>query len=160
MDYTPGAMRHVNPQKFRKNWKNPSAMSTRVAQLAMYVVYYGPLQMISDAPPYYPQEALEYLSEVPTTWDESICLAGEVGEFAVMARRKGRKWYIAGLTANQAKTFELDITKIPGSSSYKATIYKDGENLEDIQIEKRSIRRGVKMTIDMKPTGGFIVILE
>ncbi|MEO0897130.1 MAG: glycoside hydrolase family 97 protein [Bacteroidota bacterium] len=160
MDYTPGAMRHVNPQKFRKNWKNPSAMSTRVAQLAMYVVYYGPLQMISDAPPYYPQEALEYLSEVPTTWDESICLAGEVGEFAVMARRKGRKWYIAGLTANQAKTFELDITKIPGSSSYNATIYKDGENLEDIQIEKRSIRRGVKMTIDMKPTGGFIVILE
>ena len=83
-------------------------MGTRCHELAKYVIYDSPLQMLSDAPPHYRKEpkTMDFLKEVPTVWDESIALDGRIGEFAVMARRSGDRWFLGGLTTFSA--FSLD----------------------------------------------------
>ncbi len=155
MDYTPGAMRHVSPENFKKSWKRPKAMSSRAHQLAMYIVYYGPLQMISDAPPLYPREALEFLSAVPTTWDESNCIEGEIGKYILMARRKGGDWYLGGMCGDEARKVKLNMDFLPKGKSYKAILLRDGESIDEVVREEIFVRGGESFEVKMEAAGGF-----
>lgn len=83
-------------------------MTARIQQMAMYVVYYGPLQMISDSPTLYPDTVLQFLSKVPVTWDETIPLEGKAGEYVVVARRSGEEWFIAGMNNNKERTINVN----------------------------------------------------
>ncbi len=91
MDYTPGAMRNAAIGNFQPIFENPMSMGTRCHQLAMFVAYDAPLQMLADAPTAYEQEpeVLEYLAKVPTVWDETRVIDGKIGDYLIMARRKG-----------------------------------------------------------------------
>jgi len=90
MDYTPGAMRNSNKANYRPINSNPMSQGTRCEQLAMYVVFEAPLQMLSDNPTIYmkEQECTDFITRVPTTFDATVALDGKVGEYVALARRK------------------------------------------------------------------------
>ena len=98
MDFTPGAMNNAQKGDFRAIFARPWSQGTRIHQLAMYVVYESPLQMLSDSPSNYYREPdmMDFLSQVPTTWDETRALQGKVAEYVLVARRKGSDWYLGG----------------------------------------------------------------
>jgi alpha-glucosidase len=124
MDYTPGGFRSVNAGDFAPRNELPVVMSTRAHQLAMYVVYDSPLQMLSDTPSAYRGEpGADFLKVVPATWDESRVLDGRIGEYVVMARRHGSEWFVGAMTDGPRKI------AIPlgflGGKAFDATIWAD-----------------------------------
>lgn len=159
VDYTPGAMRYVKPENYKKNWKEPHAMTTRCQQLAMYITYYAPLQMIADAPTLYTELALEFLQEIPTTWDETVPIKANIGQDLVLARRKGTTWYIAGMNAGAKKTIKTNLNFLD-KGKYRARIWQDGKNLEDIEYKQISIDVNRLLEATMNSSGGFVAILE
>ncbi len=112
MDYTPGAMRNANKANFRPINDNPMSQGTRCSQLAMYVMFEAPLQMLADNPTAYlrEQECTDFIVKVPTTFDETVPLDGKVGEYAAVARKKGDTWYVGAMTDWDARNFTLDFS--------------------------------------------------
>ena len=165
MDYTPGAMTNSVEGDFQTSFQNPMSYGTRAHQLAMYVVYYSPLQMLCDAPTEYEKypDILKFLSLVPVTWDETKVLSGTIGEYIVMARRKGNDWYIGGLTNWDEREVEIDLSGLI-SSEYNAIIFTDGMNANrragDYNVIERKVSASEKFNITMKKGGGFAVHLK
>lgn len=166
MDYTPGAMVNANQQDFRVVDERPMSQGTRCQQLAMYVVYYAPLQMMADAPTAYLAEpdVLKFLAVVPTTWDETVPLDGEIGEYAVVARRKGDIWYVGGLTNWDARNLDVSLSFL-GEGNYTLELYADGPNAhrlgEDYQLSSRTdVKFSNNLPVQLAPGGGFVAILK
>src|SRR3989442_863541 len=91
MDFTPGATRNASRKSFAHIFETPMSMGTRCHQLAMYVVYESPLQMLADSPSNYLREPemMEFLGPVPTTWDETRVLDGKIGDYVTLPSRRG-----------------------------------------------------------------------
>lgn len=165
MDYTPGAMTNSVEGDFHTSFENPMSYGTRAHQLGMYVVYYAPLQMLCDAPTEYEKypDILKFLSDVPVTWDETKVLSGKIGEYIVVARKKGNDWYIGGLTNWDEREVEIDLSGLI-SSEYNAVMYIDGMNANrrasDYQVIERKVNASDKLKITMKKGGGFAVHLQ
>ena len=165
MDYTPGAMRNSTKGNWVRDNSNPMSYGTRAHQLGMYVVYYAPLQMLSDAPTAYTAEPeiLDFLSKVPTTWDETVSLDGKVGEYILMARQKGDDWYVGAMTNWDGRTLELDFSFLP-DGTYEATMYLDGVNAhrkaEDTLIKKMEVNSSSTFSLELKPGGGAAIVLK
>jgi alpha-glucosidase len=165
MDYTPGAMRNSIQGDFVTSNSNPMSYGTRCHQLGMYVVYFAPLQMLCDAPTAYEKEPeiLSFLSSVPVTWDETIALDGKLGEYVVIARRKGNDWYLGGLTDWSERTVEIDLSGFC-TGEYTAKLWLDGINANkkasDYQVVTRKLSSPGTLKITMKKGGGFAAMLE
>jgi len=165
IDYTPGAMTNSVEGDFHQSFENPMSYGTRAHQLGMYVVYYAPLQMLCDAPTAYEKypDILQFLSDVPTTWDETKVLSGKLGEYVVVARRKGDDWYIGGLTNWDERDVEIDLSGF-ASDDYNATLLMDGINANriasDYKVEKKKVSNSDKLKINMKKGGGFAIHLK
>ena len=114
MDYTQGAMRNANKDNYRAVWTEPMSQGTRCRQLAEYVIFESPFNMLCDSPSNYrdEDECARFISEVPTVWDESIALDGMVGEYVIIARRSGDRWYIGGITNWEEREIELDLSEL------------------------------------------------
>lgn len=114
VDYTQGAMNNANRQNFRPVHTQPMSPGTRAHQLALYMVLYSPLNMLCDSPSNYrrEQECTDFISSVPTVWDETVVLDGKMGEYIVTARRKGNEWYIGGITNWIPRELEIDLTPL------------------------------------------------
>ncbi|HEX8502918.1 MAG TPA: glycoside hydrolase family 97 protein, partial [Pyrinomonadaceae bacterium] len=126
MDYTPGGFRNVTREAFKPQDKLPLVMTTRAHQLAMYVVYDSPLQMVSDHPGAYRGEpGADFLRAVPASWDETRVPEGRIGEFIVTARRRGREWFVGAMTNEQGRTLRLPLGFL-GRGRYHLTEYADG----------------------------------
>ncbi len=124
MDYTPGGFRGVTPAEFAPRNELPVVMTTRAHQLAMYVVYDSPLQMLSDTPAAYRGEpGAEFLKAVPATWDETRVLDGRIGEYVVIARRRGAEWFVGAMT-DAARKVAIPLGFL-GARSFDATIWAD-----------------------------------
>ena len=106
MDYTPGAMVSVHPKFWHPNWMNPMSMGTRAHQLALYIVFESGIQMLADNPVHYYKEedCTKFITSIPTIWDETIVLEGNIGEYIVTAKRKGDTWFIGGITNENRET--------------------------------------------------------
>jgi len=160
VDYTPGAMLNATKADFKPVFNRPMSQGTRCQQLAMYVVFESPLQMLADSPSNYRREpeSLAFLSAVPTTWDETVVLQAKVGEYIVTARRSGREWYVGALTNWTARDIELDLSWL-GAGAFVADLYRDGPNADragvDYVREKRPVTSGDRMAIHLAPGGGF-----
>lgn len=160
MDYTPGAMRNATQATYRPINDNPMATGTRCNQLAEYVVFYAPLQMLSDNPTIYMknQECTDFITQVPTTWDETVPLDGRVGEYVAVARRKGNDWFVGAMTNWNAANRILDFSFLP-SGKYTAEVFKDGVNADrnatDYKKETIRIASGDKIDIHLAPGGGW-----
>ena len=110
MDYTPGGFRHVDPRDFVARNELPLVQTTRGHALAMYVVYDGPLVSLADTPDAYSGQAgTDFLRAVPTSWDETRVLAGDIGEFIVIARRSKGGWFVGAMTNEAARTVKMPL---------------------------------------------------
>ena len=159
MDYTPGAMRNAQKKDFRPINDNPMSLGTRCQQLAMYVLFDAPLQMLADNPTAYEKEpeSLKFITSVPTTWDQTIPLDGKVGEYVAMARRKGNTYYAAAMTNWSARDVTLDFSFLP-EGTFHMVLFTDGVNADrngtDYKRVERTVTRGDKLTIHLAPGGG------
>jgi hypothetical protein len=161
LDYTPGAMKNYNKANFRPIFSEPESQGTRCHQLAMYVVYEAPFGMLSDNPTSYKREpeSVRFITGVPSSFDETRALDGSVGEYLVMARRKGDDWYIGAMTNWSARDLTLDLAFLP-AGSYQAAIMRDGVNADrdgtDYKAETVPVTRDSKLAIHLAPGGGWV----
>jgi alpha-glucosidase len=160
MDYTPGAMLNASKKSFAPVFERPMALGTRCHQLAMYVVFESPLQMLADSPSNYLREpeAMELLAAVPSVWDETKVLDGKIGDYVLVARRSGREWYVGAMTDWTARELEIDFSFLP-EGSFRLEAYQDGVNAEragsDYKKVTSRISRTTKLKINLAQGGGW-----
>jgi alpha-glucosidase len=160
LDFTPGAMRNATRETFAPIMSQPMAMGTRCQQLAMYVVYEAPLQMLSDSPSNYLREpeTMEFLAAVPTVWDESRVLDAKMSEYVLLARRNGNDWYMGGMTDWTSRDLEVDFSFLP-EGNFTLDSYEDGVNADrnasDYKKMTRQVSKTTKLKIHLAPGGGW-----
>lgn len=160
VDYTQGAMRNATRRTHRGINDEPMSQGTRCRQLAEYVIFESPLNMLCDSPSNYEkeQECTDFISAIPTVWDNTIALNGEIGKYISIARSKGDVWYVGSLTNWDVRTLELDLSFL-GEGNFSAEIYKDGANANriasDYKKEIIDIPSDRKLKISMAQGGGF-----
>ncbi|TCC88766.1 glycoside hydrolase family 97 protein [Pedobacter frigiditerrae] len=165
MDYTPGGLYNSNLIDYRKSFFRPMTLGTRCNQLAMFTMYYAPFEMLADAPTAYQKEPeiLAYLAAMPNTWDDTIPLEGKIGDHAVIARRKGSTWHIAGLNNWTGKNVKIKFDFLD-AGDYQATIFSDGINANrigsDYKKTTQKIDKASSLEIQMANGGGFAIKLE
>ena len=166
MDFTPGSMISAQPEDNRSTRANAMGSGTRAYQMALFVVFESGLQMLADNPVYYYRElpCTEFISSVPVTWDETKVLYAEVGEGVVIARRKGEKWFIGGITNNEGRTVNIDLSFLPEGQSFTLTAFEDGINADRqaMDYKKRESRVDSKsqITIQMVRNGGWAGVIQ
>jgi len=165
MDYTPGAMRNAMRDNFFGNGGHPMSQGTRVHQMAMYTTFEAPLQMLADSPTKYMQnqECTDFIAQIPTTFDETIALDGQLGQYTVIARRKGTTWYLAAMTDWRPRDLTVDLSFLtPGQ--HQADIFADGVNAAKEATDYRHIRQTVssadRLTVHLSFGGGWTAIIR
>jgi len=164
VDFHLGGFRSVSRADFKPHDRAPVVMGTRCHHLALYVVYENPMPMVADAPTSYEgQPGFDFIRDVPTTWDETRFVAGEPGEFIVLARRKADAWYLAGITNWTARKLEVPLAFLP-SREFNAKLYVDGSMDESqpnaIQIHDRTVRGGTSLPLSMASGSGFTAVIR
>ena len=174
-DYTPGAMVNAVRSQFFGNNDHPMSQGTRVHQMAMYTIFDAPLQMLADSPTKYMQnqECTDFISQIPTVYDQVVPLDGKLGEYVVVAKRKGNKWYIAAMNNWQARDLSVDLSRLvtPNDTTGKleklngkANIFADGINADreatDYKHTYRQVTSDDKLQIHLAPGGGWTAIVE
>ena len=166
MDFTPGIfdLTHQGPDSEYR------VQSTLMQQLALYVVFYSPIHMAADLPQNYAKypDAFEFIRGVPTDWEHSIALAGEIGDFVVFAReeRGGGDWYIGALTDEETRTVSIPLDFLDPDQRYTATVYRDGDdahwrtNPYDYTIERRSVAQDSVLELTLAAGGGAAIRLS
>lgn len=160
VDYTQGAMRNATRSNYHPVYNEPMSQGTRCRQLAQYVVFESPLNMLCDSPSNYSKETecMEFISTVPTVWDETRALCGEVGKYIAMARRSGEEWYAGGMTDWNERTLTLDLSFLP-QGVYSVELYRDGVNADrrasDYKKEVFDLPLNGLLKVKMAPGGGF-----
>ena len=172
MDFTPG----IFDMGFNGLGDDTNRPQTTLAkQLALYVVLYSPIQMAADLPKNYlaKPDAFQFIQDVPTDWQQSIALDGEVGDFIVFARKErkrdkysGNDWYLGAVTDEKARTIEVKLDFLEKGKKFEAHIYQDGKNAEwknkpyDLDIEKRVVSANDKLTLKLATSGGTAIRFE
>lgn len=160
VDYTQGAMRNGTKRTHRGINDEPMSQGTRCRQLAEYVIFESPLNMLCDSPTNYEKEpeCTQFIATIPTVWDNTVSLNGEIGKYISIARQKGDTWYVGSLTNWDARTLELDLSFL-GNGSFTAEIFRDGANANRIATDYKKeiidIPLNQKIEITMAQGGGF-----
>ncbi|MGV3507719.1 MAG: glycoside hydrolase family 97 protein [Sphingobacteriaceae bacterium] len=162
MDYTQGAMRNATKKDYYPVWSDPMSQGTRCRQLAQYIVFEAPLNMLCDNPTNYMDEpeCTKFISSVPETWDNTIALDGKIGEHVTIARKKGNEWYVGTLTNWDGREVELNLSFL-NEGNYKAEVFRDGVNADrkpsDYKHETISIPANKRLKVSMAPGGGCAI---
>jgi len=164
VDFHLGGFRSVSRAEFRPHDRAPVVMGTRCHNLALYVVYENPMPMVADSPSSYEgQTGFEFITEVPTTWDETRFVVGEPGKYLVLARRKGKDWYLGGITNWTAREIDVPLAFL-NSGDFDATLYVDGSMDESrpnaITKQKQSVNKATRLHVDLSSGGGFVAVLR
>ena len=164
VDYTQGALRNAPMKNFAPIYSHPMSQGTRAHQVALYAIFDSPLTMLCDSPSDYmkEQETTDFISAIPTVYDETRVLAGEIGKYIITQRRAGDRWYIGGITGTEGMTMTLT-PQLP-EGDYTITVFRDGVNAatvgEDYVIETSGLHSGQSLEIEAAPGGGFAAIIE
>jgi alpha-glucosidase len=165
MDYTSGAMRNVTQADFKARNHATMAKGTRCNQLAQYVVFEVPFQMLSDSPSIYrqEQESTDFITRVPTVFDESLPLDGKLAEYVVMARRKGDTWYVGAMTNWTPRDLTIDLSFLK-AGQYEAVAFADGINADteatDYKKTVLPVSASQKLNVHLAPGGGWAAIIS
>jgi len=132
-----------------------------IAVTNVFVIYESALQVFAGNPS---QAELEpeytrFMASLPTTWDEIVPLAGKVGNFVAVARRKGHTWYVGALNDWSPRDLEIDLNFL-GAKPYRAEICSDGINADkaaiDYSLFGRTVNRNDKLRIHLAAGGGYV----
>lgn len=160
MDYTQGAMRNATKKNYRAVYSEPMSQGTRCRQLAEYVVFDAPLNMLCDSPSNYMKEAecTAFIAECPSIWDETLPLEGKIADYVAVAKRKGSVWYVGAMTDWSKRDMTLDFGFL-GEGNWKMDVYRDGINANkaacDYVKETVNVPADGKVKIHMAPGGGW-----
>ena len=165
MDYTQGAMLNGTKKTYHPSDVAPMSQGTRVHQLAEYVIFLSPLNMLCDSPMNYEAnpECTEFIAKIPTVWDETIPLKSVIGEYVAVARRHGSTWYVGAITNWTPRDLTLDLTplKVGGRT---ATAFVDGVNADkfaqDYKKKTLQIPDNGQLPIHLAPGGGFAMVIR
>lgn len=166
MDYTPGAMISMQPERYCGHRPNSASIGTRAYQLALFVIFESGLQMLADNPTLYyrNEDCTKFITDVPVTWDETRALEAKAGEYVLVAKRKGNKWYIGGMTNNTERQLEINLDFLNTGTLYKMTSFEDGINAGrqamDYRRKESHVKSGDKIQIKMARNGGFAAVIE
>lgn len=166
MDYTPGAMRNATKSEFKPSNSNPMSQGTRCHQLALYTIFEAPLQMMADSPTAFmeAQESTDFIAKIPTTFDETIALDGEVGKFVSIARKKDTTWYLGAITNWDSRGITIDFSFLEKGKKYQAEIFSDGLNADKAAVDyKREIimvDSTTKLKYILASGGGLAMIIK
>ena len=168
MDYTPGAMLSMQPEIYRSERPNSASIGTRAYQMGLFIIFESGIQMMADNPTLYYRndECTRFIAQVPQTWDETIALKAKVGEYAIVAKRKGEKWYIGGMTNNreQQRKFTLNLDFLKEGQTYHMTCFEDGINANhqamDYRKTNRTLKKGDKIIVSLARNGGLAAVIE
>lgn len=162
-DFTPGVLS-------LKGKGGQPIQSTIAKQLANYVVLYSPMQMAADLPENYRRfpAAFQFIKDVPTDWEQTLVPNGEVGDYVTIVRkdRNSDDWYLGSVTDENARTVEVKLDFLDADRVYRAQIYRDGANADwrthpqAIAIERRQVRRGDTLQLQLAPGGGQAIRLQ
>ena len=161
MDYTQGAMRNAAKGNYRPVNSEPMSQGTRCRQLATYVIFDSPFNMLCDVPTNYmrEEECTRFIAQVPTVWEETVPLKGEVAKYIALARRSGSDWYVGALTNWDARELTLDLSFL-GEGDYQIELFRDGINADraacDYKREVLPVPANRKLTVKMAPGGGYV----
>jgi len=165
MDYTPGAMRNATKSEFKPSHSNPVSQGTRCHQLALYTIFEAPLQMMADSPTAYmkEQESTDFIAKIPTVFDETVALYGEVGKYIAIARKKESKWYLGAITNWNARDITIDFSFLEKGKQFEAEIFSDGLNADkaaqDYKKEIVTVNSSTKLTYHLASGGGLSGII-
>lgn len=165
LDYTPGAM--VNGGLIDKGHtvRGVIVQGTRAHQIGLYLVFDSPFEMMCDSPSRYLKDSgtTDFITSLPTVFDETFVQSGKVGEYIVMVRRNGENWYVGGLTDRTARELTVDFSFLP-RGKWNATVFRDGVNAdrcgEDYTLETVSVDSSTKLTVPLAPGGGFGIRIQ
>lgn len=160
MDFTPGAMSNASRGDWKAIGNHPMSFGTRCHQLAMFVVYESPLQMLADSPTHYLEEpeCLEFLAAVPTVWDELHVLEAKAADYVALARKSGDQWFVGAMTDWTRRTLQLKLDFLP-EGEYELHAWSDGVNAErngrDFRRSVQQVKRGAVVQAELAPGGGW-----
>ncbi len=163
MDYTQGAMKNANKNNFAAIYTEPMSQGTRCRQLAEYVIFESPFNMLCDSPSNYMKEdeCTRFIASVPTTWDETIVLDGKVGEYLVIARRKDYHWYVGAITNWEERDIEIDLGVLPNFGAKSGHIFRDGPNANRVAkdyVSEQAQVWGNKVKVHLAKGGGAVMV--
>lgn len=165
-DYTQGAMRNASKKDFKAIYYNPMSQGTRSHQLATYVVFDSPFTMLCDSPSLYEknQDCVNFITGIPTVFDETFVSDGKLGEYIVTVRRAGDSWFVGGLTNWNERDLSVDFSFLPAGEKFKATIAADGINAakqgDDYKIYTADVDNNSKINLHLAPGGGFAIRID
>ena len=162
-DFTQGAMKNGSKHNFAAIYTEPMSQGTRCRQLAEYVIFESPFNMLCDSPSNYlrEDECTQFIANVPTTWDETVVLDGKVGEYLVIARRKDFHWYIGAITNWEERDLDLDLS-ILHSGAKSGHIFRDGINANNVgkdYVSETYQVMGNRLKVHLAKGGGMILVL-
>ena len=151
----------LNKRYNRTNDGGTTRRTTDVFQLATAVLFQNPIQNFAITPNNLtdaPRLALDFLKEVPTTWDETVFLDGYPGKYCVLARRHGDRWYIAGINA-QKEPLKLKLALPMLREGDCVAFYSDTKSREP-QLEQKTIQKPAETSVTIQPEGGIVLIKD
>jgi alpha-glucosidase len=162
MDYTPGCFNNATREQFQSRQIQPMCQGTRANQLAMYVVYLSPLEMVSDYPEdYLGQPGFEFLKKAPTVWDDTRVLNGEPSEYVTIARRHGDEWFLGSMTNWTSRDLAVALSFL-GPGTWNAQIFADGpnadQNAKDLSIQSKQVSADDTLPLHLASGGGAAVV--
>jgi alpha-glucosidase len=158
-------MMNAMKDNFFGNNDHPMSQGTRVHQMAMYTTFEAPLQMLADSPTKYMQnqECTDFIAQIPTTFDETVALDGQLGEYTVIARRKGTTWYVAAMTDWTARDLTIDLSFL-GEGQFSADIFADGVNAQkdgtDYKHSQQTVSGRSQLQVHLSSGGGWTGIFR
>jgi len=166
IDYTPGSMRNSTMKNFKPIDPGlPMSLGTRCQELAEYVIINSSLVMLADSPDAYRKypDILQYLSEVPASWDDTKVLNAKLGEYAVVAKRKGNTWYVAGMNAWGEREVNVDFSFLGKNKTIDAQLFTDteksNEDANQYQSKRMKINTSGPVEMYMASGGGFVAVV-
>jgi alpha-glucosidase len=168
-DYTPGGFTNRQPSQFHTGAKPTQVQATRAGELAMFILIQSPFTVACDSPDDYKDKdgkyllGMDFLKGLPTVWDETHGLAGEVGKYVVEARRNGKNWYLAAITDRNARELPVPL-KFLGKGDWKVSLWEDapdaGENAEHMVKNEKTVHSTDTLQLKLAASGGMVAIFS
>ncbi|MEE1898306.1 glycoside hydrolase family 97 protein [Flavobacterium rakeshii] len=162
MDFTPGIL----DVEVTQGYPGKRVHTTAAKQLALYVTIYSPIQMLADLPENYEgNPAFQFLKDVPTDWEDTKVLNGEIGEYITTARKDihSADWYLGSITNEKARDLEVNLDFLDADTQYEAEIYADAEGTDEthnpakVSITKQNVTAKDKLTLKLGASGGTAI---